>query len=51
MKHRIDDQAFAANWYIENVTITYQSFNFELQLNLSEFNETAHALGYNIYQL
>jgi hypothetical protein len=51
MKQIIDDAAFAANWYIEDVILTFQSFNFQLQLNESEFIVTDRALGYNIYEL
>jgi hypothetical protein len=51
MKHRIDDAAFAADWYIQNVILTFQSFNFQLQLNESEFEVTSRQLGYNIYHL
>jgi hypothetical protein len=51
MKHRIDDASFAANWFIENVSIFFQSFSLNLMLTSSEFGITSHQLGYNIYLL
>jgi hypothetical protein len=51
MKHRIDDAAFAAQWYIENVSLYFQSYSLSLTLQQAEFGITAHELGYNIYLL
>jgi hypothetical protein len=51
MLHRIDDGAFATNWFIQNVVITFQSFNFQLQLNEAEFDVTQRVVGHNIYRL
>lgn len=51
MRHRIDDAAFASSWFIQNVLITYQSFNFQEQMVESEFKVLNRELGFNIYEL
>jgi hypothetical protein len=51
MKHRIDDAAFASIWFIQNVILTYQSYNFQEQLNETEFSVVNRELGFNIYLL
>lgn len=51
MIHRITDAAFASSWYINNVSLTYQSFGFQLNLLPTDYTELSHQLGYNIYEL